>query len=96
MCWQLCPIVLYNLISVPFVTQELKKDNGWYSVKPIFVIFPERLVDNFKIRYVPMSYELKDFLLNLNYKFDKVAGYIRVYILNHYSFKDKLKLSLKF
>ena len=38
----------------------------------------KKLVENLKIRYVRMCYELEAFLLNLNYKFDKVSGDIHV------------------
>ena len=56
----------------------------------------KKLEDNLKIRYATMSYELEALLLNLNYKFDKVSGDIHLKILNYYSSKDKLKLSLNF
>ena len=51
---------------------------------------------NLKIRYATMCNELEALLLNLNYKFDTVSGGMHVKILNHYSFKGKLKLSLIF
>ena len=65
----------------------------------IFFLVPaslKKLVDNLKIRYVPMCYELEAVLLNLNYKFNKVSGDMHDELLNHYSFKDKFKLSLNF
>jgi len=56
----------------------------------------KKLIDNLKIRFFPACYELEAILLKLNNKFDKVSGYIHVELRNHYSFKDKLKLSLNF
>jgi len=38
----------------------------------------KKLVDNLKIRYATMWYELEAVLLNLKYKFDEVSGDIHV------------------
>ena len=55
----------------------------------------KKLMDQ-KIRYATKCYELEAVLLNLNYKFDKVSRDKHVQVRNHYSFNDKLKLSLNF
>ena len=56
----------------------------------------KKFEDNLKIRYATMCYVLEALVINLNFKFDKDFGDIHVQILNHYSSKDKLKLSQNF